>query len=291
MMIQKECLYCSSNFEGDDKKIYNYCSNLCRSRHKFIEIKRGGKNIKLWRLNYEKYRDFYDSLEKESKNLNKCYICEKIYTNFSMCCSKECSVKMKEQSTLKTTGKKHNLSNGSISRKNMIAGLSEKYGVSNVFQRSDIKVKIKESWLVKYGFDNPSKNDEIKNKKRKSLEKNGYWMPREEWDERKIYEANVHEITWSQMKKFAELKFGRNIWNDIRESRNLPQKEWLTIDHKFSRNDGFINKVSPDVVGHICNLEIMTFQDNRNKWSNSSIRYEDLLEEIKKFDVITKNKK
>lgn len=62
------------------------------------------------------------------------------------------------------------------------------------------------------------------------------------------------------------------------------KREWLTVDHIYSRSDGFLNKVSPDIIGHICNLNIITFQDNRNKWMHSYITIEDLKEKIKEFE-------
>ena len=44
--------------------------------------------------------------------------------------------------------------------------MMEEHGINNVFQRSDVKLKLKETWEIKYGYDNPSKSDIIKKKKR-----------------------------------------------------------------------------------------------------------------------------
>lgn len=286
MLIEKDCKYCSAKFFADDRKIYSYCGSLCRSKDKFIPIYRNGKKISVWKLNYNKYKDFYDSIKSDDKNINKCYVCENVYTGFRMCCSKECSVLMKEQTTLISTGAKHNLSSNSLSRKNMENKMMEEHGINNVFQRPDVKLKLKETWEIKYGYDNPSKSDIIKKKKRDKLEKNGYWLPRDEWDEKKIYDANLYEITWSQMKKYGVLKFGKDIWEKIRESRDFMQKDWLTVDHRISRIYGFINKIPPNVIGHICNLEIMTFEKNRDKWAKCSITIDELIEEIEKFEEI-----
>lgn len=54
------------------------------------------------------------------------------------------------------------------------------------------------------------------------------------------------------------------------------------------RNDGFINGISCEIIGHICNLEILPFADNRNKWSKSSISIDHLLNEIEKFEKTLK---
>ena len=64
------------------------------------------------------------------------------------------------------------------------------------------------------------------------------------------------------------------------------QKDWLTVDHRISRIYGFINKIPPNVIGHICNLEIMTFEKNRDKWAKCSITIDELIEEIEKFEEI-----
>jgi hypothetical protein len=215
---------------------------------------------------------------------NKCFVCGKEYNSFRMCCGKECSLEMKKQTTLNTTGAEHNFSRNSRSRFNMEENLMSLYGVNNVFQRDDVKDKLKQTWYLKYGLDNPSKSDKIKEKKRKEAERNGFWIPRKRWSIRKIYETNVQEITWSQMKKFARLKFGDDIWDRIKESRKLSYSEWLTIDHKYSKSRGFLENVSPEIIGHISNLDVITFKENRNKWSECSITIEELKLEIENFN-------
>jgi hypothetical protein len=290
MMIENKCKRCGSKFQKIKKSFFEYCSNTCKSRDKFMTIRdKIGNEFKVWKVNFQKYPDFYLNLNSNNKLNNKCFICGKEYTAFRMCCSEKCSSNMKKETTFKTTGSEHNLSKESKSRLNMEENLTKLYGVSNVYQRDDVKNKLKETWKLKYGYDNPSKNKEIKEKKRKKLEKNGFWTPRESWPPRKVYEHNVYEITWSQMRKFAELKFGNDIWERIKKSRKLPQQEWLTVDHKFSRNRGFLENLDPSIIGHICNLEILTFKENRSKWSDCSISREELELEIKKFNSQIKN--
>ena len=285
MMIEKYCERCGIKYQTDKKSFFKYCSTLCRSRDKFIAIKdKHGNEFNVWKNNFQKYPDFYLSLSKINNTRNKCFICGVEYNSFRMCCSKECSSIMKKQTTFKTTGAEHNLSSGSKSRSNMEENLIQLYGVSNVYQRHDVKEKLKNTWYLKYGYDNPSKSENVKEKKRKEAEKNGFWIPREEWSERKIYEANVHEITWSQMRNFAKLKFGSDIWDRIKESRWLPQTEWLTVDHRYSRNQGFLEKMDPSIIGHICNIDILSFSENRNKWSTSSITIGELKAEIEEFN-------
>lgn len=280
----KKCKYCSLEFESGIN-MNPYCSTKCKSRDKFFEIEGKGKKFMVWKKNYEKYPDFYLSLKSyKDRYKNKCFVCGVEYENFSMCCSSKCSKLMKEKTTLETTGCKHNLSANSTARKNMMKSLIETHGIENVFQREDVKEKLKNTWMIKYGYTNPSKVDFIKNKKRKTAEKNGFVTPLHLKDKRLVYEENIHSITWSQMKRFAQLKFGSDIWERISDSRNLPQIEWLTIDHRVSRNYGFINNIPCEIIGHICNLNVITFSENRNKWANNSISIEELMNEIKEFD-------
>ena len=175
----KKCKLCGKDFESD-LNLNQYCTTKCRSRDKFVEIQKGGNSFKVWKKNYDKYPEFYDSLSSyRDKYKNKCFVCEKEYERFSMCCSKECSLIMKKHSTFLTTGANHNLSNNSIARKNMTESLQKKYGVDNVFARRDVLSKLKDTWIKKYGYTNPSKCDYIKNKKRSTAEKNGFWTPKE----------------------------------------------------------------------------------------------------------------
>jgi hypothetical protein len=279
----KNCKHCNTEFVSG-LNMNPYCTNLCRSRDKFIIINSGSKPFRVWKKNYEKYPEFYNSISYKERLKNKCFMCESEFEKFSMCCSIKCSDLMKKQSTLLSTGAEHNLSNNSKARKNMIQSLNEKYGVDNVFSREDVILKLKDTWVKKYGYTNPSKVDYIKNKKRQTSEINGFWCPKERMNHRMIYEENVYNITWHQMKKFACLKFGSDIWERMKESKKLDQREWLTVDHRYSRSKGFIDSVSPEIIGHICNLEIIKFYDNRKKSSNCSVDLNTLISEIQEFD-------
>jgi hypothetical protein len=281
----KNCKNCGIEYSTNKESFSKYCSSLCKSRDRFVTIEdKEGKKFKVWKLNFQKYPGFYSSLCKKDRFENKCLICGKQYSAFRMCCSENCSIEMKKNTTFKTTGSEHNLAKESKARDNMYKNLNSLYGVNNVYQREDVKEKLKETWTLKYGYDNPSKSKKIKEKKRKKAEKNGFWLPREKWPPRKVYENNVYEITWENMRKYGDLKFGKDVWEKIKESRNLPQSNWLTIDHKFSRNRGFLENIDPGIIGHICNLDLITFSENCKKWSGCSISREELELEIKNFN-------
>ena len=112
-MMIKECKYCKKEFHSE-LNLNPYCSTACRSKDKFVVISRD-KDFKIWKKNYEKYPDFYDSIKTyKDRFKNKCFICGSEFERFSMCCSKECSTIMKKDSTFITTGATHNLSKDSI---------------------------------------------------------------------------------------------------------------------------------------------------------------------------------
>ena len=55
------------------------------------------------------------------------------------------------------------------------------------------------------------------------------------------------------------------------------------LDHRLSIHYGLTNKIEPHILGHLCNCEFLSYSDNLLKSSNSSITYEQLLEEITNY--------
>ena len=58
----------------------------------------------------------------------------------------------------------------------------------------------------------------------------------------------------------------------------------VSRDHMVSVRFGFDNKIDPKIIGHPANCRLMVHSDNSSKNSGCSIRLEDLLERIKKWD-------
>jgi hypothetical protein len=52
------------------------------------------------------------------------------------------------------------------------------------------------------------------------------------------------------------------------------------LDHKYSVIEGFKNNISPEIIGHWKNLEILKGKNNRSKWRGCSITLVELLREI-----------
>lgn len=86
-------------------------------------------------------------------------------------CSKKCAEKAKEKSYLKSVGASHNFCKNSKSRKKFEEEMFIRHGVVNQFQIEETKNKMKKTWILKYGVDNPSKSKLIKAKKKLTLAK------------------------------------------------------------------------------------------------------------------------
>lgn len=56
------------------------------------------------------------------------------------------------------------------------------------------------------------------------------------------------------------------------------------IDHKYSVFQGFREGISHEIIGHICNLEMLTYDQNTSKGSNCSTTIEKLIEDIQKYN-------
>jgi hypothetical protein len=278
MMIEKKCKFCGSEYENESP-FFLYCSSKCRSRDRFVEIPygNGNKNFKLWRDNFNKYPEFY-SQAKEPKDRfnNMCLVCSSVFVGFRKCCSVECSSNLKKMTTLKTTGAEHNLSRSSRSRKNMESKLFEKYGVNNVFQREDVKLKLRETWNEKYGVDNPTMSYEIKDKVRKTniLTKN--WIRSEDKDEFSIYCYHVDYFTNWNINKFAWKYWGLDFYKEWGYYKNH-------IDHIYSKKEGFINKVPAFIIGSFANLRMLNWKENLKKRTKCDIELESLYENYSKF--------
>ena len=77
------------------------------------------------------------------------------------------------------------------------------------------------------------------------------------------------------VKKLTE----RTLREEYLEHKEYRSKDFH-CDHKLSIKESFEQGVPPDMVAHICNLQITDATYNLKKGSKSSITFEELLEEI-----------
>jgi hypothetical protein len=101
--------------------------------------------------------------------------------------------------------------------------------------------------------------------------KNGIATPKELKSAWELYREKVENITTQNWKKHH---------NRINPN-NLPRGQEYELDHKFSKTEGFLNNVPPEVIGHYANLELIPKHKNRSKRTKCSITLTELYEAIK----------
>jgi len=77
------------------------------------------------------------------------------------------------------------------------------------------------------------------------------------------------------------------VWNEtnrndltILENYSKRSRTGYHLDHKYSIWQGFTNNVSPEIIGHIKNLEMLPYQENLSKFNKCSITLQQLIESI-----------
>ena len=94
----------------------------------------------------------------------------------------------------------------------------------------------------------------------------GTVIPKELKSAWELYEERVDNIThksWKEHKKLIN-------------PNNLKRGKKFNLDHKFSKYEGFLNNVPPEILGHYSNLEILPESVNKSKGLDCSITLEEL---------------
>jgi len=138
-------------------------------------------------------------------------------------------------------------------------------------QSQQIKDKIRKSIDAFWDSQSTEYRIEHGNKIRETFVEIGKAIAIEELDEWRAYAMLVDRVTRCQP------------INTLTNFENRGPKNFH-LDHKYSKLEGFKNKISPDVIGHICNLEMIPYNENTSKRDKCSITLETLLEDIKKHN-------
>jgi hypothetical protein len=101
--------------------------------------------------------------------------------------------------------------------------------------------------------------------------KNGIATPKNLKTAWNLYREKVENIT---------TKSWKNHHNKINPN-NLPRGREYELDHKFSKTEGFLNNVAPEVIGHHANLELIPKNENRSKRTKCSTTLTELYKVIK----------
>jgi hypothetical protein len=166
-------------------------------------------------------------------------------------------------------------------------------------------------------FNNLQRNgltDDVKSKISESLKK--YYEPiKQNKKNKKCRSCNIekeipkHKIICddcrNQYYKFyrPSCEFNFNIFEYEFDTNDLKKFGWysptnkgnnlngVSKDHMFSVKDGFINKISPEIIKHPANCQLLKHVDNNRKKTNSIITIDELMIRIKKWDEKFDNNK
>jgi len=254
------CKFCDKTLELKSK--YTKSGHLSKCK-KFKEYK---KNVLTEDLLIEEYINREKSAIEiaSNHNLDSASSIIKLLKKFNIKTrsikeSKNSREKEKRKNTnLNKYGEEHNFSKNHPSRKKWEKDLFNKYEINNIFQRIDIIKKITDT---KY--------------------KKGYIIPRE-------YKTDKLERYLNEVGYYTNLNYFR-FYNDINPDNYKRGHSTYHLDHKVSKVFGFLNNISPEIIGHKCNLEVIYYKKNLSKGVKCSITIDELLQRIKEFDKLKEN--
>lgn len=148
-------------------------------------------------------------------------------------------------------------------------------GVENSSQLDSVKQKKKQSALEKYGVDNVSKSSKIKDII--SVKKTEYWetLFKNLTDNLNFVELNLTEKEYYRLAWRVTNRTWRKYKTDI-DPKGIRGKQWH-LDHKVSVKHGYINNISPLIIGDFVNLELIPTSKNTAKSYRCSISTNDLI--------------
>lgn len=140
---------------------------MCICKRCEVEFSINNISLKYIEKNKEKYE-----LCSKCRKYKFCKNCgDEFHHKQNQTCSKKCTKELKEKSFMISCGSKHNFCKNSKSRIEWENKLLDNEGIVNIFQRVDVKEKIKKTIFDKYGVDSISKSEIIKLKKKETLNK------------------------------------------------------------------------------------------------------------------------
>lgn len=196
----------------------------------------------------------------------------------------------------------------------------KRYGAESPFSKKarsrEIYEKAKSTWLKKYGVDHPSKNPEIQKKmsaawRTKSSDEIAIIQTKKSITLMKTYGVSnpshskeiidkIHKVriangtrieldlqSYENYKKYKKLVryYSNRSYNEYREHidpTNVRGKDWH-LDHIFSIFEGFKRNISPKIIGHVSNLQLISSLSNLRKQEKCHKTEQDLFEDYNNF--------
>lgn len=238
------------------RKVSNYavyCSNKCQWEDEEQTDKREQNNLKKYGTKYPK--------QNKEENIRITELHNK--TNLERYGDENYSNTEQTKETIKEKYGSHS----NLFKECVVQSLKEKYGVENVFQL-----------------------EEIKNKNRKTHELNKNWVSLNLLSEFEKYKRKVLSETRKHLRELwndsdgTDFYTGKKLITNEEYKIKFPNKHLNTnkkqpsIDHKVSILVGFIENISPQIIGNINNICITSRQINSKK---NVLRDKEFLEMIK----------
>jgi hypothetical protein len=132
-------------------------------------------------------------------------------------------------------------------------------------------LKAKETWLQKYGVDNPSKHPAIRQKlsdRNKQYHSNNA--------DRSEVEEYYHAVRLVTNRNWYEKFHLLNGQGPNKRSREMH------LDHVYSISEGYKNNIPPEVIGHWTNLRLISKIENSSKGPDGHKTIEQLYEDYDK---------
>jgi hypothetical protein len=105
----------------------------------------------------------------------------------------------------------------------------------------------------------------------------GYRCPICYYDNIKNTQININEFRYYKNIVCNLTRKTYRKYNNIINPLNLPRGKYkYHLDHRFSIYDGFINKVQPEIISSVYNLQIISEYENLNKGKKSCITLNEL---------------
>jgi hypothetical protein len=117
---------------------------------------------------------------------------------------------------------------------------------------------------------------------RKINEERGNWIPFENKSDWEIYkkESNWISSMFDQIDNIDQIQ----LLSELKVFHSLNNKSGVVRDHRYSRHDGFKNRVFPEILRHPANCEIMTHNLNVKKGIKSTLTLDELFNIIENYD-------
>lgn len=144
----------------------------------------------------------------------------------------------------------------------VISIMREQYGVDHYFQTDEFKQKSAAHFIRKFGVNNIRKSTYF----RDLMIEKGFWYSDTEKDDRWKYYNEVLKYTNLNYKKYFNL-----LCTTYVRSMNYH------LDHIYSIYEGFNNKIDPEIIGSIFNLQILPSKINIIKGKKCWITKEELI--------------